>query len=390
MRANRWYGKQDLRVEEAPDPQIEAPGDAIVRIQLGTICGSDLHLYNGYLQPIPEGYILGHECIGEIVETGPQVTRVRRGDRVIVPFPIACGECFFCQRGLFTACERSNPNAHLAEELWGHSMGGVYGYSEVMGGYQGTQAEYVRVPFADTNAFVVPEGLTPEQAVMLSDAFPTGYFAADNCDIEPGDTVAIWGAGPIGQMAAASALLLGAGRVIVIDREQYRLDHVKKHVGVETINYGEADDLQDMLKEMTQGRGPDACIDAVGFEAHGSGLASLYDEIKQTVKLETDRPITLREAIMMVRNGGHLSIVGDYLGYADKFPVGSLMNRLLTVKTGQCPVHRYLPALAERIQRGEIDPTFVITHRVNLQNVPEMYGLWNKKEDGVVKVAWTP
>lgn len=390
MKANRWYGKQDLRVEDAPNPRIEEPGDAIVKIEQGTICGSDLHMYNGYVQPIPEGYILGHECIGEVVEVGPDVTNVAVGDRVIVPFPIACGECFFCRRSLFSACERSNPNAHLAEKLWGHSMAGIYGYSETLGGYQGTQAEYVRVPFANTDAFKIPDGLTPDQAVLLSDAFPTGFYAADNCEIQGGETIAVWGAGPIGQLATASAFNLGADRVIVIDREQYRLDHVQSQTRAETINYGEADDLLDMLKELTDGRGPDAVIDAVGFEAHGNGLASKYHEVKQAVKLESDRPITLTEAIMAVRNGGHVSIIGDYLGFADKIPVGSLMNRGLTVKTGQCPVQRYLPALSEKIQQGEIDPSFVISHHVSLDEVPKMYELWNEKADGVIKVAWTP
>lgn len=390
MRANRWYGKQDLRVEEAPNPEIEQPRDAIVKIELGTICGSDLHLYNGYIQPIPKGYILGHECIGEVVEVGSEVANLKIGDRVVVPFPIACGECFFCKRGLFSACERSNPNADLAEKLWGHSMAGIYGYSETLGGYQGVQAEYVRVPYADVNPFKIPAGLTPEQAVLLADAFPTGFFAAENCDIEPGETVVIWGAGPIGQLAAASAFLLGAGRVIVIDREQYRLDHVAQHTGAETLNYGEVHDLLDCLKEMTEGRGPDCCIDAVGFEAHGDGLGSLYDEVKHAVKLESDRPITLREAIMAVRNGGKLSIIGDYVGFADKIPVGSLMNRILTVKTGQCPAQRYLEPLSQRMLNGDVDPSFVITHRVTLDEVPEMYGVWNEKKDGVVKVAWKP
>jgi threonine dehydrogenase-like Zn-dependent dehydrogenase len=390
MRANRWYGKQDLRVEEAPDPTIEDPRDAIVKLELGTICGSDLHLYNGYVQPIREGYILGHEGIGEVVEVGREVKHVKVGDRVIVPFPIACGECFFCRRGLFSACERSNPNAKLAEELWGHSTGGIYGYSEMLGGYQGLQAEYVRVPYADTDAFKIPEGLTPEQAVMLSDVFPTGFFAAHNCEIQGGETIAIWGAGPIGQIATASAFNLGADRVIVIDREQYRLDHVQKHTPAETINYGEAEDLQDMLKELTDGRGPDAVIDAVGFEAHGDGLLSKYHEVKQAVKLESDRPITLTEAIMSVRNGGHVSIIGDYIGFGDKIPLGSLMNRILTVKTGQCPVQSYLQPLSDKIQQGEIDPSFVITHTVSLEDVPKMYELWNNKEDGVIKVAWTP
>lgn len=390
MKANRWYGKQDLRVEDAPNPRIEEPGDAIVKIEQGTICGSDLHLYNGYVQPIPEGYILGHECIGEVVEVGPEVTNVTVGDRVTVPFPIACGECFFCQRGLFSACERSNPKADLAEKVWGHATSGIYGYSEMLGGYQGSQAEYVRVPFANTDTFKIPDGVTPDQAVLLSDAFPTGFFAADNCEIQGGETVAVWGAGPIGQLATASAFDLGADRVIVIDREQYRLDHVQKHTRAETINYGEADDLLDMLKDLTDGRGPDAVIDAVGFEGHGNGLASKYHEVKQAVKLESDRPITLTEAIMSVRNGGHVSIIGDYIGFADKIPVGSLMNRGLTVKTGQCPVQAYLPQLAEKIQGGEIDPAFVISHHVSLQEVPKMYELWNEKADGVIKVAWTP
>ena len=390
MRANRWFGKHDLRVEEVPEPQIEDSRDAIVKVELGTICGSDLHLYNAYIQPIKKGYILGHECIGEVVEVGSDVHNVKTGDRVVVPFPIACGQCYFCKRELYSGCEVSNPNAKLAEELWGHSVAGVYGYSETLGGYQGSQAEYVRVPFADVDTMKIPEGMSPEQAVLLCDALPTGFHAANNCDIEPGETVVIWGAGPIGQLAAASALLLDAGRVIVIDREQYRLDHLKSHASVEVLNYGEVDDLLDTLKEMTDGRGPDSCIDAVGFEAHGDGIGSMYDHVKHAVKLESDRPITLRQAIMAVRNGGNVSIIGDYIGFADKIPVGSLMNRGITVKTGQSPVQRYLPELTARIQNGEVDPTFVLTHTVKLEEVPAMYQRWNNKEDGVVKVAWTP
>ncbi len=385
MKANRWYGKHDLRVENAPDPKIEAPRDAIVKVELSAVCGSDLHLYNGYVQPIPEGYILGHEFLGEVVELGSEVTNLAVGDRVVVPFPIACGHCFFCERELYTGCEVSNPNHELAETMWGHSMGGIYGYSEMLGGYQGGQCEYVRVPYADVGPMRIPEGLSDEQAVLLADVFPTGYFAAENCEIKDGETVAVWGAGPIGQIATASAFHLGAGRVIVIDREQYRLDHVQRYTPAEAINYGEADDLQDMLKDLTDGRGPDAVIDAVGFEAHGAGLLSMYDEVKQAVKLETDRPIVLREAIMAVRNGGHVSIVGDYLGFADKIPVGSLMNRLLTVKTGQCPAQRYMRPLAEKMQQGQMDPSFIITHRATLDDVPKIYEMWNKKEDGIIK-----
>lgn len=391
MKANRWYGKQDLRVEnDAPEPRIEDPRDAIVKVNVAAVCGSDLHLYNGYVQPIPEGYILGHECVGEVVELGSEVTDLKVGDRVVVPFPISCGQCFFCQRELYTACERSNPNAKLAEELWGHAMGGIYGYSEMLGGYQGAQGEYLRVPYADVGPMRVPEGLADEQAVLLADAFPTGFFAADNCEIQGGETIAVWGAGPIGQLATASAFNLGADRVIVIDREQYRLDHVQQHTPAETINYSRADDLLDMLKELTDGRGPDAVIDAVGFEAHGDGLASKYHEVKQAVKLESDRPITLTEAIMAVRNGGHVSIIGDYIGFADKIPVGSLMNRVLTVKTGQCPAQKYLRPLAEKIQRGEIDPSFVVTHRTTLDEAPAIYEKWNNKEDGIIKAVLRP
>jgi threonine dehydrogenase-like Zn-dependent dehydrogenase len=390
VKANRWYGKQDLRVEDAPEPRIEDPGDAIVKVEVAAVCGSDLHLYNGYIQPTPEGYILGHECVGEVVEVGNDVTNLKVGDRVVVPFPISCGHCFFCDRELYTACENSNPNRKLAEELWGHGMGGIYGYSEMLGGYQGAQCEYLRVPYADVGPMVLPEGLSDEQAVMLADAFPTGFFAADNCEIQGGETIAVWGAGPIGQFATASAFNLGAGRVIVIDREQYRLDHVQKYTPAETINYTEADDLQDMLKELTDGRGPDAVIDAVGFEAHGDGLGGMYHDVKHAVKLESDRPIALTEAIMSVRDGGHVSIVGDYIGFADKIPVGSLMNRLLTVKTGQCPVQRYLRRLTEKILRGEIDPSFVVTHRVGLSEAPAIYEKWNNKEDGIVKAVLRP
>ncbi|MDQ2742068.1 MAG: glutathione-dependent formaldehyde dehydrogenase, partial [Chloroflexota bacterium] len=312
------------------------------------------------------------------------------GDRVVVPFPIACGHCFFCERGLFSVCERSNPNHKMAEELWGHSPAGIFGYSHLTGGYAGGQAAYVRVPFADIGPIKVPDSLTDEQVLFLSDIFPTGYMAAENCDIQPGDTVAVWGCGPVGQFAIKSAFMLGAGRVIGIDRFPERLRMAREQSGAETINYEEDGDVLDALKEKTEGRGPDSCIDAVGLEAHDTGLAGAYDRVKQAARLETDRPTALRQAIMACRNGGTVSVPGVYGGFVDKFPLGSLMNRSLTIRTGQTHVQRYMAPLLERVQNGEIDPSFVITHRMRLDDAPEMYDTFKNKQDDCIKVVMKP
>jgi threonine dehydrogenase-like Zn-dependent dehydrogenase len=380
-------GKKNVQVESVPDPRILNSRDAIVRITSTAICGSDLHLYNGFVPTMEKGDILGHEFMGEVVEVGKSVKNLRVGDRVVVPFPIACGECGACQRDMFSLCENSNPNAWMAEKLWGHSPSGIFGYSHLTGGYAGGQAEYARVPFADVGPLKVPAGLSDEQVLFLSDILPTGYMAAEMCDIKPGDVVAVWGAGPVGQLAIASARLLGAERVIAIDRFPYRLDMARNRAGAwDTINY-EEDSVLERLRELTGGRGPDACIDAVGMEAHSHGLQYAYDRTKQALMMETDRPIALREAIMACRNGGTVSVIGVYGGFVDKFPIGSFMNRSLTLRTGQCHVQRYMRPLLDRIERGEIDPSFVITHRMTLDEAPQGYKTFLGKEDSCMKVV---
>ncbi|MGI8961008.1 MAG: zinc-dependent alcohol dehydrogenase [Bryobacteraceae bacterium] len=389
MRANCWIGKQDVRVEQVPDPQILNQRDAIVKITSTAICGSDLHLYNGFVPTMESGDVLGHEFMGEVVEVGRGVNNLQKGDRVVVPFPIACGSCFSCEHGLFSVCENSNPNAWMAEKLWGHSPAGVFGYSHLLGGYAGGQAEYARVPFADVGPIKVPEGLTDDQVLFLSDIFPTGYMGADMCNIQPGDTIAVWGCGPVGQFAMKSAFMLGAERVIGIDRFPERLRMAKEKVGAETLDYEEVN-IQDALKEMTGGRGPDACIDAVGLEAHTPGVVGAYDRAKQALMLESDRPIALRQAIMACRNGGVVSVIGVYGGFIDKFPMGSVMNRSLTIRTGQCHVHRYMRPLLERIQSGDIDPSFVITHHMRLEDAPEGYAIFKDKQDDCIKIVLKP
>jgi len=387
MRANCWIDKKKVRVEQVPDPKILNSRDAIVRITSTAICGSDLHLYNGFVPTMEKGDILGHEFMGEVVETGNSVKNLKVGDRVVVPFPIACGNCFSCQQGNFSLCENSNPNAWMAEKMWGHSPAGIFGYSHLTGGYAGGQAEYARVPFADVGPIKVPEELTDDQVLFLSDIFPTGYMGAEMCDIQPGAVIAVWGAGPVGQFAIASAYLLGASRVIAIDRFDYRLRIAKERAGAaETINY-EQESVLERLKELTGGRGPDACIDAVGMEAHGHTAIYAYDRAKQALMLETDRPIALREAIMACKNGGTVSVIGVYGGFIDKFPMGSVMNRSLTIKTGQCHVQRYMRPLLERIQRGEIDPSFVITHHMQLDDAPRGYDMFVNKRDDCLKVV---
>jgi threonine dehydrogenase-like Zn-dependent dehydrogenase len=387
MKATCWMGKKNVQVESVPDPRILNSRDAIVRITSTAICGSDLHLYNGFVPTMEKGDILGHEFMGEVVEVGKSVKNLRVGDRVVVPFPIACGECGACQRDMFSLCENSNPNAWMAEKMWGHSPSGIFGYSHLTGGYAGGQAEYARVPFADVGPLKVPAGLSDEQVLFLSDILPTGYMAAEMCDIKPGDVVAVSGAGPVGQFAIASARLLGAERVIAIDRFPYRLDMARNRAGAwDTINY-EEDSVLERLRELTGGRGPDACIDAVGMEAHSHGLQYAYDRTKQALMMETDRPIALREAIMACRNGGTVSVIGVYGGFVDKFPIGSFMNRSLTLRTGQCHVQRYMRPLLDRIERGEIDPSFVITHRMTLDEAPQGYKTFLGKEDSCRKVV---
>ena len=389
MKANCWYGKKKVQVEEVPDPKILNSQDVIVRVTSTAICGSELHLYNGYVPSMQAGDIMGHEFMGEVVEVGPAVKNLKVGDRVVVPFAISCGQCFFCQKGMTSLCENSNPNAWLVEKLWGHSPAGLFGYSHMLGGFAGGQAEYARVPFADVGPVKIENGFTDEQVLFLSDIFPTGYMAAEACDIQPGDTIAVWGCGPVGQFAMASAFLLGAERVIGIDRFPERLRMAREKVGAQPLNYEEVD-VRDALQEITGGRGPDACIDAAGMESHAPGLTGAYDKVKQSLMLETDRAVPLRQAILACRNGGIVSIPGVYGGFVDKVPVGSLMNRSITVKTGQTHVHRYLRPLLQRIEKGEIDPSFVVTHRLRLDEAPEGFQIFNDKQDECIKVVLKP
>ncbi|MBD5655533.1 MAG: glutathione-dependent formaldehyde dehydrogenase [Candidatus Eremiobacteraeota bacterium] len=390
MKANCWHGKADVRVEDKADPTIVDPGDAILRVTLTAICGSDIHLYDGVIPTMESGDILGHEFMGEVVEIGSDVTSLRVGDRAVVSFPISCGRCFFCEREMFSLCERSNPNHAMAEKLWGHSPAGLFGYSHLLGGYAGGQAEYVRVPFADVGALKIPDGLSDEQVIFLSDIFPTGYMAAENCSIAPGDTIAVWGCGPVGQFAIKSAFMLGAGRVIAIDRYPERLRMASEAGGAETIDFQQVDNISEALAEMTKGRGPDACIDAVGMEAHAPGFEGAYDRAKQILKLESDRPAVLRDVIMSCRNGGTVSVAGVYGGFVDKFPMGSLMNRGLTIKSGQTHVQHYNRPLLQRIVDGQIDPSFVITHRLALADAPHAFKMFRDKEDECVKVVLRP
>jgi len=383
-------GRNSVEVDDVPDPKILNDRDAIVRITSTAICGSDLHLYDGYIPTMKRGDILGHEFMGEVVDKGKAVNNLEVGDRVVVPFPIACGACWACKQELYSLCENTNPNARLAEKMFGFPTAGIFGYSHLTGGFAGGQAEYARVPFADVGPIKIENGISDEAVLFLSDVFPTGYMGAEMCDISGGEVIAVWGAGPVGQFAAASAKLLGAERVIVIDRFDYRLDVARQNSGVETLNYEEVDSVPEALKELTGGRGPDACIDAVGMEAHHHGALYAYDRVKQAMRQETDRPIALREAIMSCRNGGIVSVVGVYGGLVDKFPMGALMNRGLTIRTGQYHVHRYLKPLLERIQNGEIDPSFIVTHQLSLDDAPLGYELFKHKRDDCLKVVLKP
>lgn len=388
MKANCWYGKRDMRVMDVPEPKILNKKDAIVKVSLTAICGSELHLYNGFVPTMEQGDIMGHEFMGEIVEVGREVTHRHVGDRVVVAFPISCGQCFFCKEELYSLCENTNPNAWMAEQFFGHASAGIYGYSHLTGGFAGGQAEYVRVPFADVGTVKIENGLSDEQVLFLSDIFPTGYMAAEQCNIQPGDTVAIWGCGPVGQFAIRSCFLLGAERVIAIDRFPDRL-RMARAGGADTINYEETD-VYDMLMQMTGGRGPDSCMDAVGLEAHMPRPLYYYDRLKQAMMLESDRPIALRQAIMACRNGGTVSVPGVYGGFIDKFPMGAVMNRSLTIKTGQTHAQRYFKPLLERITNGDIDPSFVVTHRMKLDDAPKGFDMFNRKQDECIKVVMTP
>lgn len=389
MKAVCWYGANDVRVETVPEPKILNPRDAIIKITLTAICGSDLHLYNGYIPTMEKGDILGHEFMGEVTEVGKDVKNLKKGDRVVVPFAISCGACFFCQKNLWSLCDNSNPNAGMAEKMYGFSGSGLFGYSHLYGGYAGGQAQYVRVPFADVGPLRISSGLTDEQVLFLSDIFPTGYMAAESCNIQPGDTIAVWGCGPVGQFAIKSAYLLGAERVIALDRVPERLSMAETQGKAETLNYEDVDVIE-KLKELTGGRGPDACIDAVGMEAHGTSMDALYDRAKQAIRLETDRPHVLRQAIQACRKGGTVSIPGVYGGFLDKVPFGAAFAKGLTFKMGQTHVHKYMQPLLERVQRGEIDPSFVITHRLALDEVPKGYDSFNKKQDGYIKIVIKP
>jgi len=388
VRANCFMGKRKLSVEEVPDPQILNARDAIVKVTATTICGSDLHLYNGYMPAMQKGDILGHEFMGEVVEVGRGVSNLKPGDRVVVPFAIACGNCESCELGNFSCCENANPNGWIAEKMMGHATCGAFGYSHLTGGFAGGQAEYVRVPFADFGPLKVDRALTDEQVLFLSDILPTAYMGAEFCEITPRKVVAVWGAGPVGQLPIASARLLGAEKIIVIDRFQYRLDlAVRKAGATDVINYAKTDRVHEALMELTGGRGPDACIDCVGLEAHGYGAEYIHDKTLQTLKLQMDRPIAVRDAIMACRNGGIVSILGVYAGFVDRFPLGQLMNRGLTIKSGQCHVHRYMKPLLKHIENGDIDPTFVVSHHMNLDDTPKGYDMFMTKQDEVMKIV---
>jgi threonine dehydrogenase-like Zn-dependent dehydrogenase len=388
VKALCWYGTYDVRVENVPEPGILSRSDAIVRTTLTAICGSDLHIYDGYVPMMGRGDILGHEFMGEVVEVGREVKKLKKGDRVVVPFMVCCGACFYCRKGLWSLCDNSNPNAAMNARLYGYPGAGLFGYSHIYGGFAGGQAQYVRVPFADVGPLKVPEELPDEQVLFLSDIFPTGYMAAENCQIQPGDVIAVWGCGPVGQFAIRSAYLLGAERVIAIDDDRTRLDLARRGQA-DVVNFAHAD-VVETLKTMTGGRGPDACIDAVGMEAHGVAADALYDRAKQMARPETDRPHALRQAIQACRPGGTVSIPAVYGGVVDQFPIGAAFAKGLTLKMGQTHMLRYMKPLLERIRRGEIDPSFLITNRMSLAQAPEAYRTFRRHEGGCVKVVLNP
>lgn len=390
MRAICWHGKGDMRVDTVPDPRIEQPGDAIIRVTATAICGSDLHLYDGYVPMMKAGDIMGHEPMGIVEEVGPEVTRLKKGDRVVVPFVIACGSCFFCEKSLFSCCDTTNPEAAALAELQGQAGAGLFGYSHLYGGYPGGQAQYLRVPHADVGPVVVRSDQPDEKVLFLSDILPTGWQAAEQGNIQPGDTVAVWGCGPVGQMAIISAWLLGAGRVIAIDRVPERLEMARMQGKAEVIDFTKLD-VHDQLQVMTKGRGPDVCIDAVGAESHGLGsMDAMMDKAKAAVGLTTDRIHALRQAIHCCRKGGTVSVPGVYVGFPDKFPMGAAFGKGLTMRMGQTHAQRFLQPLLDRIDKGEIDPSFVITHRLPLEEGPAAYDTFRDKKDGCIKVVLTP
>lgn len=389
MKALCWQGKNSVSVENVPDPKILNPRDAVIKITSTAICGSDLHLYDGYIPTMQKGDILGHENMGEVVETGSEVKNLQKGDRVVVPFTISCGNCFFCQKQLWSLCDNSNPNAWMAEKLYGYSPSGLFGYSHMLGGYAGGQAEYLRVPFADVGPIKIPDEIPDEKVLFLSDIFPTAWMAAENCQIEPGDTVAIWGAGPVGLLAIKSAYMQGAERVISIDSVEDRMK-LARQAGAETIDFNDEKGVIELLKEMTGGRGPDSCMDAVGMEAHGTSMGAIYDRIKATAFMATDRPNVLRQAIIACRKGGTVSVPGIYGGFLDKIPFGAVVNKALTIKSGQTHVHRYLKPLLKLIQDDKIDPSFIITHRMTLDDAPQGYEKFKHRVDNCIKIVLKP
>jgi threonine dehydrogenase-like Zn-dependent dehydrogenase len=386
MKALCWEGRHDVAVKTVRDPAILNPHDAVVKVTSAAICGSDLHLYDGYIPTIEKGDILGHETMGEVVEVGAAVQKIKVGDRVVIPFDIACGSCHYCQEENYSACDNTNPNAVLADKLYGYSGSALFGYSHLYGGYAGGQAEYVRVPFIETNSLVVPEGIADEKVLFLSDILPTGYMAAENCNIQPGDTVAIWGAGPVGQMAIRSAFLLGAERVIVVDHYASRLQ-MAEEAGAEVVNFEDVDGILDEIKYRTGGRGPDSCIDAVGLEAHGHTVTASIDRIKAATMLATDRPDALRQAIQACRKCGTVSVPGVYGGLLDKIPFGAAFGKGLTFKMGQTHTQRYMKPLLQKIMNDEIDPTFVITHRIGIEDGPKAYQMFHEKKNECIKVV---
>jgi threonine dehydrogenase-like Zn-dependent dehydrogenase len=389
MKAVCWHGANDVRVDNVPDPTILNPRDAILKVTATTICGSDLHIYDGYIPSMQAGDIIGHEFMGEIVETGREVRKLKKGDRVVVSSIIGCGQCHYCSHHQWSLCDNSNPNGGLQEPIFGFGTAAIFGYSHLFGGYAGSQAQYVRIPFADHGCIKVPDGMTDEQALPISDAFPTGYMGADMCDIKPGDVVAVWGCGPVGLFAIRSAYLLGAEKVIAIDRFPERLAMAKTQCRAEIINYEEVD-AGEALKEMTGGRGPDACIDAVGLEAHGTGLVGFYDEVKQSVRLETDRPHILRQMIVACRKGGVISVMGVYAGFVDKMPMGAAFNKGLTIKMGQMHGQRYMPKLIDHVLKGDIDPAFVFSHHMPLTEAKQAYEMFKHKTDKCIKILLKP
>jgi threonine dehydrogenase-like Zn-dependent dehydrogenase len=394
MKAVTWHGIGDMRVDTHPDPEIQEPTDIIIRITSTAICGSDLHLYDGVMPGMKEGDIVGHEPMGEVVEVGKGVTNLQKGDRVVVPFTIACGHCWFCERQLWSLCDTTNPNYEMAAKIMGHSPAALFGYSHLLGGIPGGQAEYLRVPMGNVGPIKVPDGIPDEKVLFLSDIFPTGWMGAENAEIEPGDTVAVWGCGPVGQFAIQSAWMMGAGRVIAIDLVPERLEMARTIGKAEVIDTSKQN-VYETLQEMTNGRGPDRAIDAVGSEAHATGgivenIVDKVDRVKQSLSLQSDRPWVIREMAMCVRKGGTISIPGVYVGFADKIPMGTIMNKALTIKTGQTHMHRYMEPLLQKVVDGEIDPSFVITHEVPLEQAPEMYQKFRDKEDGCIKVVLKP